>query len=51
MTAAEWYEISQMAASNSASNLAMILTLASGYLVVAYRFRADGRKSYKGTQT
>jgi hypothetical protein len=36
MTGLDWWEMSQMAYGNMADCFAMILTMASGYLVVAY---------------
>jgi hypothetical protein len=36
MTGQEWYEISHLAYGNAAASFAMILTMASGYLIVSY---------------
>ena len=36
MTAQEWYEMSHLAYGNAAANFAMILTMATGYLIVSY---------------
>ena len=36
MSAVDWYEMSHLAYSNAAQNFAMILTMASAYLVVGY---------------
>ena len=36
MTGVEWYEMSYLAYANAVDNFAMILTMASGYLIVAY---------------
>ena len=36
MTGVDWYEMSMLAYANAAENFAMILTMASGYVIAAY---------------